>query len=136
MDIKTQYNNMGDDYARTNREFFETTPDPARAFIRSWLTDVEGKTIVDVGCCAGDDIATYEKMPFATVYGVDPSELMVKRAKEQSRHPEHISLGDFENTGLADQSVDIVASRYALHYLVNFDRAYAEISRILKPGGL
>jgi ubiquinone/menaquinone biosynthesis C-methylase UbiE len=134
--IKTQYNKMGDDYAQINRQFFKDGEDPARAFIRSWLTGAEGKTIIDIGCGAGDDIAAYENMGFFAVYGVDPSELMVSRAKSLSKHPERITLGDFEHTGLPDNSVDIVTSRYALHYLVNFDKAYAEVARILKPGGL
>jgi ubiquinone/menaquinone biosynthesis C-methylase UbiE len=127
---------MGDDYARINREFFETEHDPARSFIRSFLTNAVGKTLIDVGCGAGDDIAAYETMPFAAVYGVDPSQVMVGKAKEASKHPEQIRIGDFENTNLPDKSVDFAVSRFALHYLKNFDKAYAEIARILKPGGL
>jgi SAM-dependent methyltransferase len=70
------------------------------------------------------------------VFGVEPNPEM-RRAGEQYlvRYQNFTSVaGTAENTGLANQSVDLVTSAQAAHW---FDRekAIPEFQRILKPGG-
>lgn len=131
-----QYDKIGETFVRGKTQFFTTEKDFAREYILSKFTAVEGKTLIDIGCGAGEDIALYETMPFAAVYGIEPSELMVAKAKSIVRHPERVNIGGYEYTGLADESVDFIVARYSLHYLRNFDKAYQEMGRILKPGGM
>jgi len=42
---------------------------------------------------------------------------------------------DLVDTGLASQSVDVVMARSVIEHVVDPDRAYSEVCRILKPGG-
>lgn len=131
-----QYDKIGDTFAQNKAQFFETEKDFAREYILSKLHNTEGKTLIDIGCGAGEDVALYETMPFLAVYGIDPSQVMVDKAKAIVRNPGRISVGDYEHTGLPEGSVDFIVARYSLHYLQNFDNAYAEMARILKPGGV
>ncbi len=131
-----QYDAIGDTFVKGKTAFFESERDHAREFILAHLTDVQGKFVLDIGCGAGDDIVVYEQMPFAEVYGVDPSTVMIQKAKAVSAYPERVSVGDFEATGRPNESIDYAVSRFALHYLDTFEKAYEEVARLLKPGGL
>lgn len=135
-DIKTQYDSLGEGYAENQAAFFENQRDFAREFIASHLRDPQGKTLIDVGCGSGIDVERYEKMPFKSVFGIDPSNTMIAMAKARVAYPDNVRIGEFEKTGFTDSSFDYVTSRFALHYLEEFSAAYYEMYRILKPGGV
>jgi SAM-dependent methyltransferase len=46
------------------------------------------------------------------------------------------SIGDVEDIPRADQTYDIVVSRWCAHHYGNIRLAVAEIARVLKPGGV
>jgi ubiquinone/menaquinone biosynthesis C-methylase UbiE len=129
------YDSLSQEFIEGKAAFLKDHPDFAREYISSKLTETSGKTLIDIGCGSGEDIAHYETLGFSSVYGVDPSEKMIEEAKKVVAHPDNVWVGDYEQTGLPDASVDYVVARYSLHYLISFDKAYEEIARILKPGG-
>ncbi|MDB5259856.1 MAG: Methyltransferase [Candidatus Nomurabacteria bacterium] len=137
MKIKDQYNEIGKNYSHDNQTFFKEKGevDFGRQFILDNLKEVESKSILDVGCGAGDDIMIYEKMKFAKVFGVDPSRLMIDQALGKIAHKENVQIGDYENLPFPDNSFDYVVGRFSLHYVENIDNAYKEVLRVLKPGG-
>lgn len=130
-----QYDKIGDTFSEGKTKFFETDKDFAREYILKNLTEAKEKTIIDIGCGAGEDIALYETMPFGAVFGIDPSEKMIEKARMRVKNPNNVRVGNYEQTGLPNKSVDFIVARYSLHYLKNFDRAYEEMARILKLGG-
>lgn len=73
------------------------------------------------------------------VIAVDSSAKMIEFAREQA-HRHHVKnvdfrLGDMEELPIDDASVELVFFSQSLHHALHPDRALAEASRILKPGG-
>ena len=135
MDIKKQYDAFAHDYIEGQKAFFSNKIDEARAFIAKQLGDLNGKTVLDLGCGGGADVVAYEELGAVSVYGIDSSEAMVEEAKKIVRKPELLGVGDIENLSFDEGAFDVVAARFSMHYLENFDCAYSEIARVLKPDG-
>ncbi|KAK7451231.1 trans-aconitate methyltransferase 1 [Stygiomarasmius scandens] len=103
-------------------------------------------TAVDLGCGTGQ--ATVELIPFKHIIGVDPSEGMVKKAKNYAEelYPGPTSTSrrgqtfDFIQSSaekldfLKDESVDLVIAAQAAHWF-DFSTLYSTLSRILRPNG-
>ncbi|WP_010434302.1 class I SAM-dependent methyltransferase, partial [Enterobacter mori] len=72
----------------------------------------------------------------ADVTGVDISEKMLARAGELTADPQiHYQRSDLESLELNENSLDLVYSSLALHYLPALDALFAKVQRALKPGG-
>lgn len=112
--------------------------------------DVEGLTVLDLGCGTGRDVFTLSVLvgEGGRSIGVDmtPEQLAIGREHqaEQARAFGHqasnVSFleGQFEDLsplGIADASVDVVISNCALNLSADKGRVFAEIWRVLKPGG-
>ncbi len=101
----------------------------------------EGQTVVDLGCGAGLDLvlAAERTGPTGRVIGVDMTAEMLERARhniERSGH-EHIELreGFIEELPVDDASVDWVLSNCVLNLSPDKPSTFAEIARVLRPGG-
>ena len=103
-----------------------------------------GDTVVDLGCGPATQLAMIAGLNPATRFiGVDLSDEMLQRAEHHIGRLglENIVLrrGDITELGmLQDGSADAVFSTVALHHLPTVDhlqRTFAQVSRILKPGG-
>ena len=136
MDINSQYNKIGKDYVSGQKEFFSKREDEAIKFIKKSLTDLENKKILDIGCGNGKDILLFESMKAYDVYWIDTSEFMINEAKKNVSKPNNLFVGNIEKTIFKDKFFDIVIGRFSFHYLKNYDKAYHELSRILKKNGL
>lgn len=136
MDIDKQYDEIGPDYLTGQNNYFNNKEDPARILIAKCLPNLNNKKVLDVGCGFGKDILTYEKLGAKEVYGVDPSKYMINEAKKIVKDKEKVVLGNVESMPYKDGQFDVVVSRFSLHYLKNLDKAYNEISRVLKKGGV
>ncbi|MFH1061638.1 MAG: methyltransferase domain-containing protein [Candidatus Omnitrophota bacterium] len=89
-----------------------------------------GKVIADFGsasCCWNPD-----RLP---VIGVDLNENSLIHGKNQGRLTD-FSVADIANSGLADNSCDIIVSTETLEHIADIDLVLAEMYRILKPGGV
>lgn len=89
-----------------------------------------GKVIADFGsasCCWNTD-----GLP---VIGVDLHEYSLLYGKEQGRLAD-FRVADIANSGLPDNSCDIVVSTETLEHMADIDRVLSEIYRVLKPGGV
>ncbi len=104
----------------------------------------ENDTVVDLGCGPANQLAMVARLnPRTRFIGIDLSPAMLARARalvaEMGLCNVELRQGDITNlAGLGEASVDAVFSTVALHHLPNIEslnRAFAEIARILRPGG-
>jgi arsenite methyltransferase len=108
-----------------------------------WLLgDIDpGSVVLDLGCGAGTDllIAAQKAGPGGRAIGVDMTPAMLERAAASANvmglaNVElHESL--IETLPLADGSVDVVISNGVIDLVPDKDAVFAEIDRVLRPGG-
>lgn len=103
-----------------------------------------GDTVVDLACGPANQLAMVARLnPETTFIGVDLSPPMLEQAQElitrQGLTNVTFRLGDITNLSMFEgASIDAVVSTMALHHLPTLDllcQTYAEVARILKPGG-
>jgi len=85
-------------------------------------------------CACGNGQATLDLAQcFDRVTATDASREQIASAKSHPRIEYRVAPA--EQSGLADQSVDLVTVAQALHWF-DLERFYAEVRRALKPGGV
>ena len=101
-----------------------------------------GDTALDVGCGSGSLTLTAKKYAGSTgsVYGIDASPEMIEVARKkgwQVRREVIFDVGLIEELSFAEATFDIVLTRLVVHHLPDDlkRRGFAEIFRVLKPGG-
>lgn len=91
---------------------------------------------VDVGCGSGQFTKLILPHVQKRVIGQDVSDSQIAQAREKIKDPKaEFSIGGGETIGVKDQSIDLVTVAQALHW-IQVDKFYAEVNRILKPGGV
>jgi len=100
-----------------------------------------GETVLDLGSGAGIDafLAAREVGPEGRVIGVDMTPEMLERARANARKaglPQvEFREGRLESLPVDDASVDAVTSNCVINLVPDKGRVFAEIARVLKPGG-
>ena len=100
-----------------------------------------GQTVLDLGCGAGLDLvlAAERVGPDGRVIGIDMSEEMLARARANVERAglANIELHQavIENLPLDDASIDHVVSNCVINLSPDKPAVFAEIHRVLKPGG-
>ena len=124
-----QYDSIAEEYHKACQY-----GEPSRQIIHDKLKkyNLNGKTILDLGCGTGIDLSQYEDA--AVLIGVDESNKMLQIAKKNVSQARFIQT-HMKATTLQANSVDIVISRYAMQHHNNLEEIFKEIHRILKPGG-
>ncbi len=102
---------------------------------------IAGETILDIGCGAGMDLllAARRAGPTGRAIGIDMTEAMRDRARASAaaaglRNVE-VYRADATALPFPDASVDVVISNGVLNLVPEKDKAFAEIRRVLRPGG-
>ncbi|HLG17200.1 MAG TPA: class I SAM-dependent methyltransferase [Blastocatellia bacterium] len=113
--------------SRRSDEFYQQTLDSCAG----------GKKVLEYGCGTGS-YAFFLAQNGATVTGIDISDVAVNLARQQANRRRLDGL-DFrvmnaEQLDFGDDSFDVICGTGILHHL-QLDRAYAELSRTLKPEG-
>lgn len=98
------------------------------------MGDVQGLEVLDVGCGTGRMVENLKKFG-AKVTGVDVSEKMLAIAKKRFSTSEFV-LGDIEDLPFEDESFDMVVATFVIVHLAALQRAFDEVYRVLKPGGV
>lgn len=98
--------------------------------------DVQPRTILDLGSGTGyfcDELK--QRFAQAEYIGLDLAEGMVRYAREHHPQGDAWLVGDAEALPLASNSVDLVFSSLALQWCHRTDLLFAELLRVLRPGG-
>ena len=100
-----------------------------------------GETILDLGSGAGNDvfIARHEVGPEGLVIGVDMTPEMIARARGNAAKlgfaNVEFRLGEIERLPVEAATIDLVISNCVLNLVPDKARAFAEMFRVLRPGG-
>jgi arsenite methyltransferase len=100
-----------------------------------------GATVVDIGCGAGMDLllAAQAVGPAGRAIGIDMTEAMADRARAGARAlgltQVEVRIGDALDLPVDSASVDVVISNGVLNLTPDKQQAFAEVYRVLKPGG-
>jgi SAM-dependent methyltransferase len=100
-----------------------------------------GSVVLDLGCGAGTDLLIAAQMTGreGRAIGVDMTPAMLERAAASAHE---MGLGNvelhealIEALPVADESVDVVISNGVIDLVPDKDAVFAEIDRVLRPGG-
>ena len=100
-----------------------------------------GQTVLDLGSGAGNDcfVARAETGEDGRVIGVDFTPEMVAKAMANAAKIGYQNVefrqGDIEALPLSDSMVDVVVSNCVLNLVPDKRKAFAEVLRVLRPGG-
>jgi demethylmenaquinone methyltransferase/2-methoxy-6-polyprenyl-1,4-benzoquinol methylase len=111
---------------------------------RSWkqtlvqaLPDLKTAVTLDIACGTGDiAIACKKRFPAAMVIGADNSLPMLSGFSRAEGRSIPLTLQDMQRLAIRTSSIDICTGGYALRNAPDCAAAIAEISRVIKPGGV
>ena len=101
-------------------------------------------SVLDAGCGGGRNIIYFLRSGFR-VFGVDRSARAIEQVRQLAQAltpnspPENFQISTVEQMPFEDERFDVVISSAVLHFAENerhFDEMFAEMWRVLKPGGL
>jgi ubiquinone/menaquinone biosynthesis C-methylase UbiE len=100
-----------------------------------WLAPPAGLRWLDVGCGSGafTQLVLQHAAPGAIV-GVDPAPAQVAHASQQTPRAE-FRVADAMSLPFADGNFDIVVSALVINFVPDSVKAFAEMCRVLRPGG-
>ena len=101
----------------------------------------EGDTVVDLGSGAGNDVFVARAIVAekGKVIGLDFTQEMIDKANENKEKVGftnvEFKLGGIEDMPLENDTADVVVSNCVLNLVPDKEKAFAEMYRIIKPGG-
>ncbi len=117
-------------YAQLPRSVQGLNGAPEWPALKAMLPDLTGKAVVDLGCGYGWFCRAARELGASDVTGVDISEKMLARAAELTDDNRiHYQRSDLESLALKANSLDLVYSSLALHYLPELDTLFARVQR-------
>jgi arsenite methyltransferase len=135
------YNIMSDDY--TKMEGYNSDADLGLGcgLPTQYAHMKKGDTVVDLGSGAGNDcfVARAVVGESGKVIGIDMTEAMIDKARENAEklgfNNIEFRLGEIEKLPMTANRADVVVSNCVLNLVPDKRKAFAEIFRVLKPGG-
>ena len=104
--------------------------------MRKLLPELNGKTVLDLGCGYGHNCIDFINRGAERVVGIDISEKMLAVAKEESAHIKieyrNMSMTDISKLG---ETFDFIYSSLAFHYIKDFDAFAKNMYSVLNAGG-
>jgi arsenite methyltransferase len=100
-----------------------------------------GEVVLDLGCGAGTDLLIAAQLvgPEGRAIGIDMTSAMLDRARRSASEMglQNVELHEslIESLPLLDASVDVVISNGVIDLVPDKDSVFAEIDRVLRPGG-
>lgn len=93
-----------------------------------------GADVLDIGCGTGDLSEEFRRAGARSVAGADFSAAMLARARDKAAGGDWLQA-DALRLPFGDGTFDAVASAFVLRNLVDLPAAFAEMARVLHPGG-
>jgi len=105
--------------------------------LKKLLPDFEGKSVLDLGCGYGWHCIYAAENGASSVVGVDISKKMLETAKEKTHFPNvEYMCCSIEDVDFPEESLDIVLSSLAFHYVADYENMIKNIYKMLKTGGI
>lgn len=108
-----------------------------RPAIRALVPDIRGGRVLDAGCGSGVNLQWLIDQGAREVVGIDASAKMIEIAARENVPNSTLLVVDMSQPldMLATDSFDLVLSSLVVHYIEDQQALFAEIARILRPGG-
>jgi len=101
--------------------------------VRALLPDLQGATVVDVGCGTGRYLALAHAFGARRLIGIDPSAAMLARVQVA---PARLMRGGVENLPLRPRVADVTICALTLGHVPSLPRAFEELARVTRAGGV
>ncbi|MDU8924568.1 class I SAM-dependent methyltransferase [Pasteurellaceae bacterium LIM206] len=108
----------------------------------SLLPDLQGASLLDMGCGTGEHLQSYLQRGAAFVAGIDLSSAMLQQAelnlqklKNSAPHFALYQLAMEDLNRLPHKDFDVITSSFAFHYVEHFPQLLTRIHQKLKPDG-
>jgi ubiquinone/menaquinone biosynthesis C-methylase UbiE len=118
-------------------DYFEACTAPENRFILKHLGDVNGKTLLDLGCGAGENSVYFSKLGarcVASDYSPGMVDVALKLAEKNGVSVEGRVINAMA-IDYPDNSFDIIYAANLLHHIPDPLITIREMHRVLKPGG-
>lgn len=135
------YNIMADDYSKLEGYQEKADLGLGCGLPTEFARIKEGDTVIDLGSGAGNDcfVARAAVGEKGKVIGIDFTEKMISKARDNAEqlgfNNVEFRLGDIEQMPVTANKADVVVSNCVLNLVPNKKAVFAEIFRVLKPGG-
>lgn len=131
---------LPDWYARVQKRLTMEEAESNINRIKELLGDLEGKSVLDLGCGWGDVVLKLSVMTRAKyVLGIEPdrdrASLALSRGQNSDGSKVQIIIAVGESVPLPSNSVDIVCAYQVLEHVNSRQQVVEEMLRVLKPGG-
>jgi ubiquinone/menaquinone biosynthesis C-methylase UbiE len=102
----------------------------------TWLNADKGARWLDVGCGTGafSELIKARYAPSAMA-GIDPSPEQIDYVRKLLPG-DTFEVADSAAMPFGDKAFDVVASALVIHFIPDRPKAFAEMKRVLRPGGL
>ncbi len=98
------------------------------------LPDLEGKSVLCIGCGSGEECQELKDRGAERVVGVDLSKGLIEQAKYKYPDCEFYVM-DMERLDFPPETFDFIYSSLVLHYAENWSNVFKPAHRVLKPEG-
>jgi len=102
-------------------------------FLEELVSDIQGRTVLDVGCGTGRWLARLTDKGAQRLIGVDPSPEMLSRASVKLAQQAELLPGSAESIPVAAGSVDVVLTSFVLSYISDLQAFMRELCRAVRP---
>lgn len=100
------------------------------------ITPRPGGRYLDVGCGVGTAASKIARSSELEVTGIDVDPKQIKTAQTHAVHPRlRFMVMDATQLEFGDAEFDVVAASMVTHHVPRWERAFAEMIRVLRPGG-
>ncbi len=135
------YSIMADDYSKLEGYMPEADLSLGCGLPVEFARISNGNTVIDLGSGAGNDCFIARRLvgESGKVIGIDFTPQMIERARlnaeKLSLNNVEFRLGDIENMPVTADTADVVVSNCVLNLVPGKPAVFADIFRVLKPGG-
>lgn len=140
-DNHERWNELANANVMHSQPYLDYTPEKAADYVYRYniLNDVKGQNVLCLASGGGQDSVAFVLLG-ARVTVLDLSEVQLSRDCEAAQHfGLHVETvqGDMRNLSMfSDNQFDVVWQPYSLNYSPDVEPVFAEVARVLKPGGI
>jgi len=104
--------------------------------LKALMPELKNKNVLDLGCGFGWHCRYVREQEASSVIGVDISEKMLQKARENTDDPliSYMKM-PIEEINFTDSQFDVVISSLAFHYIKSFEEICKKVYKCLRTGG-